>query len=134
MLHRLIALMVFPGFLVMLIACEPEQEGTPPESQEARQQEEPAPVENDGAAERDDGELHVGRGSIVSIDPSRQQLTINHGRVESLGWPEMTMPFKVVGPDLLEGIGPDMNVEFVFYEAPEGNYVIAEMRNLDEER
>lgn len=134
MLHRLIISIAVPGILVTLAACEPSQEGTPLHPQETRQQEEPVPVENGEAADRDDGELHVAQGRVVSMDSSKLQLTINHGRVESLGWPEMTMPFQVAGPALLEGIEPGMNVEFVFYEAPAGNYVIADIRNTENAR
>lgn len=129
MRHSLVVAMVFPGVLLLAAGCEPEQEGTPLAPQETRGQEQAVPVEEEESRERDTSEpqLHVASGSVVSVDPENRQITLDHGHVESLGWPEMTMPFEVADPELLEGLEPGMQVEFAFRELAPGEYVIDEI-------
>lgn len=39
-------------------------------------------------------------GTVESVDPSAESITISHGPVASLGWPAMTMTFKAPDTDL----------------------------------
>jgi Cu(I)/Ag(I) efflux system protein CusF len=52
-------------------------------------------------------------GVVQAVDASAHTLTIAHGPVESLGWPEMTMNFTAPGVDL-EAIKPGDTVSFEF--------------------
>lgn len=53
-----------------------------------------------------------GEGTIKAIDPEQQQITLAHGPVEALGWPAMTMPFKVSERSLLEGVEVGEEIRF----------------------
>jgi len=57
-------------------------------------------------------ELPHGVGVVQSIDAETGTLTIAHQPIESLGWPAMTMPFKVAKPELLQRTTVGENVEF----------------------
>jgi len=52
-------------------------------------------------------------GVVQAVDASAHTLTIAHGPVESLGWPEMTMNFTAPGVDL-GAIQPGDSVSFEF--------------------
>ena len=49
---------------------------------------------------------------VQSLDASSRTVTIAHQPIESLGWPAMTMSFKVATPELLERVSIGEKVEF----------------------
>ena len=52
-------------------------------------------------------------GTVRSIDATAHAITIAHGPVESLGWPEMTMTFQAPGVDLSTiQAGDEVDFEF----------------------
>jgi Cu(I)/Ag(I) efflux system protein CusF len=51
-------------------------------------------------------------GVIDAVDVDAGTVTITHEPIRALGWPAMTMPFKVSNPALLQGIEPGEKVEF----------------------
>jgi Cu(I)/Ag(I) efflux system membrane fusion protein len=61
------------------------------------------------------GASHRADGVIEGIDPKDGTLTLNHGAVASLGWPAMTMEFKLANASLLKNVqvGTRVSVEFV---------------------
>lgn len=42
-----------------------------------------------------------GVGVVKAIDATQGTITLQHQAIASIGWPAMTMPFKVASPDLL---------------------------------
>ena len=59
---------------------------------------------DDNGDHSQDAQAVQGEGTIKAIDSEQQQITLTHGPVEALGWPAMTMPFKVSERNLLEGV------------------------------
>jgi Cu(I)/Ag(I) efflux system protein CusF len=53
-----------------------------------------------------------GVGIIQSVDTSAGTVTIAHQPIASIGWPAMTMPFKVAKPQMLEQVSVGEKVEF----------------------
>jgi Cu/Ag efflux protein CusF len=63
-------------------------------------------------------------GTIVSVDPDRHLLTINHGDIKGLMSP-MTMAFPVESPALLQGMAPGDRVTFALERSPQGLAIVA---------
>ena len=53
-----------------------------------------------------------GMGVVQSVDAANGSLTIAHEPIAELGWPAMTMSFKVDRPALLEGVKAGEHIEF----------------------
>ena len=53
-----------------------------------------------------------GMGVVQSVDSANGSLTIAHEPIAALGWPAMTMSFKVDQPALLEGVEAGEHIEF----------------------
>ena len=60
------------------------------------------------------------RGKIKSIRSSQGKVKIEHGPIDRLGMPGMTMMFKLKNPEMLEGLERDMQVEFDVENGPGG--------------
>jgi len=61
-----------------------------------------------------------GRGKVIDIDPKSNHITLNHEPIAELGWPSMTMGFKVKGSKHLSNLKAGDEVEFALKaEAPE---------------
>lgn len=74
-------------------------------------------------------QLATTRGTIQSIDPANGQVTIQHEAVTEVGWPAMTMTFKVARPAMLRGLRRGLRVEFAFTAQPQdGSYIIQSIR------
>ena len=54
----------------------------------------------------------TGVGVVQSIDAASGRITIAHEAIAALGWPAMTMGFKVARPELLEGIENGQRIDF----------------------
>lgn len=63
-------------------------------------------------------------GTIVSLDPPKHLMTIEHGDIKGLMSP-MTMAFPVRSPALLTGIAPGDRVRFTLERSPQGLAIIA---------
>jgi Cu(I)/Ag(I) efflux system protein CusF len=53
-----------------------------------------------------------GIGVVQTVDAPNNSLTIAHEPIAALGWPAMTMAFKVDPPELLEGVDAGERIEF----------------------
>jgi Cu/Ag efflux protein CusF len=65
------------------------------------------------------GETHAqapqtaeGEGVVRSIDARANTVTIAHGPIAALGWPAMTMAFRVHSPEVLNGVAVGARVHF----------------------
>lgn len=133
--------MHYKGFALALLTlgiglagCEREQEGTPLEPDPTAEQEQRIQAENGEPASGDaeNKQTHTATGTIESIDFENEQITIDHDRVEALGWPPMTMPFALQDAQLLEGLEKGMKVEFQFHEGTGGQFVVETIQERPE--
>jgi Cu(I)/Ag(I) efflux system protein CusF len=54
----------------------------------------------------------TGTGVVAEIDAKQAMLTLKHDPIPALGWPAMTMPFRVTPPSLLDGLKVGQKIEF----------------------
>lgn len=54
----------------------------------------------------------VGTGTVKAVDAKAGAFVIAHDPIPALGWPAMTMPFKVTDPKLLEQAAVGKKVQF----------------------
>ncbi len=57
---------------------------------------------------------HTALGVVNSIDRAAGTINVSHEPVESLGWPSMTMQFRLVDTDTANGVEPGQQIEFHF--------------------
>lgn len=67
---------------------------------------------------------HKAEGTVDSVDAKAGTVSVNHGPVESLKWPAMTMEFKVANESLLKDLKPGTQVAVEFVERSPGEWVI----------
>jgi Cu(I)/Ag(I) efflux system membrane fusion protein len=77
-----------------------------------------APTAPSGAMSSPETTLHEATGKVESI--SDREVVLSHGPVKSLGWPAMTMPFKLAHPDMARALKPGDTVHFQFRKAQGG--------------
>ena len=65
-------------------------------------------------AQTQDAGEHLAEGTVNSIDAAAGTVNISHGPVESVGWPAMTMSFKLADPDAVAGLAAGQHVKFRF--------------------
>jgi membrane fusion protein, copper/silver efflux system len=82
------------------------------------------PAGKDAGAAKPAGAGHKAEGTIDEIDVKSGTVSINHGPVDSLKWPAMTMEFKVANNALLKNMKPGAPVTFEFVERQPGEWVI----------
>lgn len=73
------------------------------------------------------GKTHHGTGVINSVDQKKAKVNISHEAIASLGWPAMTMSFKVRDKHALSTLKTGEKVEFELIEQPAGQYVITKI-------
>ena len=64
------------------------------------------------------GEVYTATGTVTAI--AGDQVTISHGPVEGLGWPAMTMTFRMASPEIVQGVTVGDRIAFGFTEHAEG--------------
>lgn len=67
---------------------------------------------------------YTGEGSVERIDAQAATVSLNHGAIETLKWPAMTMEFKLANAALLQGLKPGSRVTFEFVERGAGEWVV----------
>jgi Cu/Ag efflux protein CusF len=63
-------------------------------------------------------------GTVVSLDPGKHLMTIDHGAIKGLMAP-MTMAFPVKSTELFTGIAPEDRVRFTLERSPQGLAIIS---------
>lgn len=61
-------------------------------------------------------QTHQAAGVVKRVDAAKGVVSLKHEPVKSLGWPGMTMDFKVRDKKLLEGLKPEQKVTFEFVQ------------------
>ena len=59
-----------------------------------------------------------GTGVVKEIDAKTGMVLIKHDPIPSLGWPEMTMNFRVAAPELLKGVKVGDKIRFETTSGP----------------
>lgn len=82
------------------------------------------------------GETHAqapqtaeGEGVVRSIDARANTVTIAHGPIAALGWPAMTMAFRVHSADMLNGVAVGARVHFTLMN-DNGQPMVSELHVL----
>ena len=76
------------------------------------------------------GVSHQAKGIVESKDINSGIISLNHGPIDSLKWPAMTMMFKVSTNSLLQAIKVGEMVEFEFVERSKGEWVITHIKPM----
>lgn len=69
-------------------------------------------------------QTNTGVGRVNRVDLAQGKVNLTHGPIASLGWPGMTMDFKVRDKALLEVLKPGEMVEFDVVKQGPGEYYI----------
>lgn len=93
-------LTIVPAALATLTACSEPQRSAP----EANAQR---------GAEASEAQAYSATGEVTAV--AGNQVTIAHGPVEGLGWPEMTMSF-AAPPDIAQRAQVGSDVSFAFHQ------------------
>jgi Cu(I)/Ag(I) efflux system protein CusF len=64
-----------------------------------------------------------GMGVIRAIDPTQGTITLQHEAIAAIGWPSMTMPFRLASPDLLKHVKVGDKVRFTLRPAGKASTV-----------
>ena len=64
-----------------------------------------------------------GTGVVKAVDAKAGTVTIAHEPIGALGWPAMTMPFKVASPALLDKVAAGRKVQFTLMSASDPKIV-----------
>jgi len=67
---------------------------------------------------------HQAKGKVMDVDAKAGTVSLEHGPVESLNWPTMTMDFKLANEALLKDLKPGASIDFEFVERGQGEWVI----------
>lgn len=66
-------------------------------------------------------------GEVKKVDREAKKVTIQHGPIENLKMPPMTMVFRVKDPAMLEGLEPGAKIRFRAEEA-DGGYLVTRLQ------
>jgi Cu(I)/Ag(I) efflux system protein CusF len=70
-----------------------------------------------------------GVGVVKAIDTATGSITLRHEAITSIGWPAMTMAFKVVAPELLTAAKIGDKVQFTLH--PDGaNHTVTSIKPM----
>lgn len=69
-------------------------------------------------------QANTGVGTVNRVDVQNGKINLTHGPIKSLGWPGMTMDFRVGDRALLDGIRPGEKVEFDVVKQGPGQFYI----------
>ena len=76
------------------------------------------PAAESGPAASQGAQVYSAAGEITAIEGD--QVTIAHGPVQGLGWPAMTMTFRMASPEIVQGVTVGDRIAFGFTEHAEG--------------
>jgi Cu(I)/Ag(I) efflux system protein CusF len=66
-----------------------------------------------------------GVGVVKAVDTPKGTVTLQHEAIAAIGWPAMTMTFKLASPDLLKGVKVGDKVRFSLHPAGMASTVTA---------
>ena len=89
-----------------------------------------AGTESEKATPAAKGSSHHAEGTVDSVDTKAGTVNLNHGPVDSLKWPAMTMEFKAANETLLQAFKPGAMVVVEFVERQPGEWVITSVKPM----
>lgn len=104
-----------------LAACGSEEEGDVAEMPMAAE-DMPMAGNTDGMPMATTGQVATAEGIVTAIDEEAGTITVDHGPVEAVGWPAMTMPFEA-DAGLREQVAVGDDVTFSFRTSDESNVI-----------
>jgi len=78
------------------------------------------------------GERISATGKVNAVMASERKVNITHGPIPALGWPGMTMDFRLADTASLKGIEAGSSVEFQLRKGADGVYEIESLKPLQE--
>jgi Cu(I)/Ag(I) efflux system protein CusF len=78
------------------------------------------------------GERISATGKLNEIMASERKVNITHGPIPALGWPGMTMDFRLADTASLEGIEAGARIVFQLRKGSDGAYEIESLSPLEE--
>lgn len=75
--------------------------------------------------------LYRGTGTVKAADAERRMITMSHDPIEALGWPGMTMDFRIAEDIDFARLQPGQNITFRIRKADDGVYSVVELEVLD---
>lgn len=83
---------------------------------------------NTETAQAGSGTPPSGTGTVHSVDGGQRMVNVSHEPIPSIGWPAMTMDFRVAPSVDLLSIQPGSRVTFTLARGADGTYVIEALR------
>ena len=78
-----------------------------------------------------DSKMITGKGMLRELMPDERKINVSHEPIPALGWPDMTMDFRVAEKVSLEGLKPGQAIEFDMVEKDDV-YIIEAIRPVAE--
>lgn len=78
-----------------------------------------------------DSKTITGKGVLRELMPDERKINVSHEPIPALGWPDMTMDFRIDETVSLEGLQPGQAIEFDMVEKDD-NYIIEAIRPVAE--
>jgi Cu(I)/Ag(I) efflux system periplasmic protein CusF len=103
---------------VTLFACSQKSPEPPTENEQAT---------NGGQSEAAATAKAQGSGTVAQVGADGTSVTLNHEPIAALGWPAMTMSFKVRDPSIVHGIKTGERVNFTV-EQQGSDYIITSLQ------
>jgi Cu(I)/Ag(I) efflux system membrane fusion protein len=79
-------------------------------------------------AERPEIDVVFASGRVDAVDKNRERIRVSHGPIDELGWPSMTMEFRVLPGVDLGRVRVGQEIRFTLKQQHAGEYVIETMR------
>jgi membrane fusion protein, copper/silver efflux system len=73
-------------------------------------------------------ERHAAQATVKAVDRKGRVVTLDHGPVDALGWPAMTMNFAVSAGVDLDELEPGQAIDFTMHRGHDGRYVVDSVR------
>lgn len=77
------------------------------------------------------GQQHSAMGTITAVDATAGTVTIAHEAVTSVGWPAMTMTFKLADPKQAADLHANEKVHFTFTVGDKGESTVTSVKPTD---
>jgi len=75
--------------------------------------------------------LPTAKAIINTLMPEHNMVNLSHEPIPALGWPEMTMDFKLLDGVSLDGLKPGQSVEIQLQKDAEGMFIIGEIHSVN---
>ncbi|QDF98377.1 efflux transporter periplasmic adaptor subunit [Azoarcus sp. DD4] len=66
-------------------------------------------------------------GTLDGIDLAMNSITVSHGPIPALQWPEMTMDFGIASAEVVAGVAPGTAIRFRFEQRAPGEFVVTKI-------